>query len=106
MMCFDLDIHYMMADSHLQQIREYSPATYTVLEKVRRYGSQAAFQIAFTITCYKSELARKKEIPTQFDYYYLIRDFPQVVGLLDEAINCLLEDWLCGNLKTADARIF
>src|SRR5215207_8608518 len=102
-MYLEQDIYQAMAKDYLQQVRVYSPRTYAVLEKVGRFGSKAVFQTAFTLTCYKSELDNKGEIPIQFDYYTLIRDFPQVVGLLDQAINCLLEDWFCNNLNTQNS---
>ena len=99
-MVMDQDIYQQMAKDYLQQVQAYSPRTYVVLDKVWRFGPKAVFQTAFTVTCYKSELDHKDEIPREFDYYFLIRDFPQVVGLLDQAINCLLEDWFCNNLNT------
>ena len=97
------DQYHEMANEYLHQVRIYSPETYAVLNKVWRYGSKAVFQTAFTVTCYKSQLDNKNEIPREFDYYTLIRDFPYVAGLLDQAINCLLEDWFCDKSPTRDS---
>jgi hypothetical protein len=93
------DTYNSIADVQLRYIRAYSPNACAVLEKLRPFGSKAVFQAAFTVALYKSMLEMMRGVPENFDYYHYVQSCPQVVPLLDQAINCLLEDWLCGNVK-------
>jgi len=86
--------YQIAAELQLDYIRAYSVETSNVLEKLRPYGAKVVFQAAFAIHCYQSLLESMGRVPEQFDYYDFIADYPQVSLLLDQAINCLLEDWL------------
>jgi hypothetical protein len=88
-----------LADVQLRFVREYSPNTCAVLEKLRPYGAKAVFQSAYAVERYKALLECTGGVPEKFDYYSYVQDYPEVVPLLDQAITCLLEDWLCGNVK-------
>lgn len=91
-----------MAEVQLRFVRAYSPNACAVLEKIRPYGSKAVFKSAFMVQIYKSWLERTGGVPEKFDYRSYVQDYPQVSLLLDQAINYLLEDWLCGNVKRSD----
>jgi hypothetical protein len=93
------DDYQSMAEVQLRYIRAYSPNACAVLEKIRPFGAKAVFQTAFTVALYKSMMEMMQGVPEHFDYYRYVEECPQVVLLLDQAINCLLEDWLCGNVE-------
>ena len=93
------DGYVNIAEVQLRFIRSYSPNACAVLERIRPFGSRAVFQAAFTVALYKSMLEVMRGVPENFDYYSYVQTCPEVLPLLDQAINCLLEDWLCGNVK-------
>lgn len=94
------DGYRRVAEIQLRMVRAYSPNACAVLERLRPFGSRALFQAAFTLSLYKSMLEMMRGVPENFDYYRYVQSCPQVVLLLDQAINCLIEDWLCGNVKS------
>lgn len=89
-----------LADMQLRLIRAYSPNACAVLERIRPFGLRAVFRASYTLSLYKTLLEQKRGVPEDFDYYSYVQAYPNVVPLLDQAINCLLEDWLSGNVKS------
>jgi len=95
MISIDQDNRYQIAaELQLDYVRAYSQETSNVLEKLRPYGAKIMYQAAFAIRCYQSLLESTGHVPEQFDYYDFIAGYPQSSLLLDQAINCLLENWL------------
>src|SRR5690349_7318102 len=93
--CQDQEDRYQIpAELQLGYVRAYSPQTSDILESLRPYGAKVLFQAAFATRCYQSLLESMGHVPERFDYYDFIEEYPQVSLLLDQAINCLLEDWL------------
>ena len=94
MLCNHDDSYNDLAAVQLRFLHRYSPNAAAILEKIYPYGAQAVYQAAFATTLYESTLESSARKPGQFDYYCFVQDYPQVLSLLDQAINSLIEDWL------------
>ena len=94
MLCNLDDSYNDLAAIQLRFLHRYSPNAVAILEKIYPYGAQAVYQAAFAATLYESALESSTRKLRQFDYYCFVQDYPQVLFLLDRAINSLIEDWL------------
>jgi len=79
---------------YIRLVRKESPDAAALIEQIhRQFGAPAALRAALVITLLKQEIQQYHALPDMGMYTYLLKDSPQAIPFLQEAIAHCLESW-------------
>ncbi len=84
--------YYDIVVVYIRTIKRESPAAAAAVEEIlATYGSRAALRATLVITLLKMEVQKNHSVENISVPMHLVKDFPEVLPLLEQAITCYLQ---------------
>ena len=88
------DLYEDVAQAYIRLVEHDCPDAATAIHQIQfTVGSHAALRAALIITLLKMEVQQNCYLPNLSIYAYLFQDYPEALGMLEQAIASCLPGW-------------
>ncbi len=94
------DIYEDVTEVYIRLVEHHCPDAAAAIRQIHAtVGTHAALRAALVISLLHMEVQENQYLPDLSIYTYLFEDFPEAVGLLEQAVANCLQTWGISQLK-------